>query len=93
MQTRREVVTRFAAFEDSALLARLRRLERSEVDLQERIQNRIRQAELEGRWVPSDPMYQRLASVLKQVRSELRETEQEHLRRTSRSGGQELAAA
>jgi hypothetical protein len=93
MQTRREVVTRFAAFEDSALLARLRRLQRSEVDLQERIQNRIRQAELEGRWVPSDPMYQRLASVLKQVRSELRETEQEHLRRTSRSDAEELAAA
>jgi hypothetical protein len=92
MQTRREVVTRFAAFEDSALLARLRRLERTEVDLQERIQDRIREAELEGRWVPSDPMYQRLASVLKQVRSELRETEQEHLRRRSRSDAEELAA-
>jgi hypothetical protein len=92
MQTRREVVTRFAAFEDPALLARLRRLERTEVDLQERIQNRIGEAELEGRWVPSDPMYQRLASVLKQVRSELRETEQEHLRRTSRSDAEELAA-
>jgi len=86
-------VTRFAAFEDSALLARLRRLERAEVDLQERIQDRIRQAELEGRWVPSDPMYQRLASVLKQVRSELRETEQEHLRRTSRSDAEEPVAA
>ena len=85
-------MTRFAAFEDSALLARLRRLERTEVDLHERIQNRIRQAELEGRWVPSDPMYQRLASVLKQVRSELRETEHEHLRRTTRSGAKEPAA-
>jgi hypothetical protein len=84
-------VTRFAAFEDSALLARLRRLERTEVDLHERIQNRIRQAELEGRWIPSDPMYQRLASVLKQVRSELRETHREHLRRTNRS--EELAPA
>jgi hypothetical protein len=92
MQTRREVMTRFAAFEDSALLARLRRLERTEVDLQERIQDRIRQAELDGRWVPSDPMYQRLASVLKQVRSELRETEQAYLRRTSGSDAEALAA-
>jgi hypothetical protein len=37
-------------------------------------------------------MYQRLASVLKQVRSELRETEDEHLRRTNRSAAEELAA-
>jgi uncharacterized membrane protein YccC len=85
-------VTRFAAFENSALVGRLRRLERSEVDLQERIQNRIRQAELEGRWVASDPMYQRLASVLKQVRSDLRETQDEHLKRTNRSAAEELAA-
>ena len=84
---------RFAAFEDSALLARLERLARAEVDLQERIQNRVRQAELEGRWVPSDPIYQRLASTLKQVRSELQDTEQEHLRRTRGPAAPELAPA
>ena len=85
-------MTRFAAFENSALLARLRRLERTEVDLQARIQDRIREAQLEGRWVSSDPMYQRLASVLKQVRAELRETDQEHVKRTSRADSEELAA-
>ena len=84
---------RFAAFEDSALLARLTRLARTEVDLQERIETRIRQAELEGRWVPSDPMYQRLASALKQVRSELRDAEQEHLTRMSTSAAGVFAPA
>ena len=83
---------RFAAFEDSALVARLTRLARTEVDLQERLQARIQQAELEGRWVPSDPIYQRLASVLKQVRSELRETEQEHLTRMSTAASGVFAA-
>lgn len=84
---------RFAAFEDSALLARLTRLARTEVDLQERIQARIRQAGLEGRWVPSDPIYQGLASALRQVRSELRDTEQEHLTRMSTSAAGVFAAA
>ena len=84
---------RFSAFEDSALLARLTRLARTEVDLQERLQTRIRQADVEGRWVPSDPMYQRLASALKQVRSELRETELEHLTRMSTSSAGVFAPA
>ena len=84
---------RFAGFEDSALLARLTRLARTEVDLQERIEARTRQAELEGRWVPSDPMYQRLASALKQVRSELQETEQEHVTRMSTSAAGVFTAA
>ena len=83
---------RFAAFDDRALLARLRRLARTEVDLQARIQDRVREADTQGRWVPSDPMYQRLASVLKQVRSELRETEQEQRKRTNGSPAGELAA-
>jgi hypothetical protein len=85
-------VKRFAGFEDSALLARLTRLARTEVDLQERIETRVRQAELERRWVPSDPMYQRLASALKQVRSELQEVEQEHLTRMSTSAAGVFAA-
>ena len=84
---------RFAAFEDSALLARLTRLARTEVDLQERIETRVRQAELDGRWVPSDPMYQRLASALKQVRSELRDAEQEHLTRMGISSAGVFAPA
>ena len=84
---------RFAAFEDSALVARLARLARTEVDLQERLQARIQQAELEGRWVPSDPIYQRLSSTLRQVRSELQETEQEHLTRMSTSAAGVFASA
>ena len=83
---------RFAGFEDSAVLARLTRLARTEIDLQERLEARVRQAELEGRWVPSDPIYQRLASALKQVRSELRDTEQEHLTRMSASAAGVSAA-
>ena len=84
---------RFAGFEDSALLARLTRLARTEVDLQERVEARIRQAQSEGRWVPSDPMYQRLASALRQVRSELQETQQEHLTRMGASASGVFAPA
>ncbi len=83
---------RFAAFEDSALMARLQRLARTEIDLQERIQTRIREAELERRWVSSDPAYQRLAAALKQVRNELRDTEQEHLTRMGTSAAGVFAA-
>lgn len=88
-----EAVKRFAGFEDSALLARLKRLARTEVDLQECIQVRIQQAELEGRCVPSDPIYQRLASALEQVRSELRDTEDAHLTRMRTSAAGVFAAA
>jgi hypothetical protein len=73
---------RFAAFEDAAVKARLGRLRRAEEDQQERIEARKVHAEAEGRWVPSDPMYQRLVSVLRQVRNDLRDTEKEHSRRT-----------
>jgi hypothetical protein len=83
---------RFAAFEDSALQARVKRLQRAEFDLKERLQTRGVQAEAEGRWVPSDPMYQRLSSVLRQVRSDLLDTEREHLRRTAVSAKKRLAA-
>lgn len=72
---------RFAAFEDSALQGRLKRLRRAETDLQERVQARIVQAEAEGRWVPSDPMYQRLSSLLRQVRRDLHDAQHEHARR------------
>ncbi len=85
-------MTRLAAFEDSALLVRLRRLGRAELDLQDRIQTRIRQAELDGFWVSSDPIYRRLAATLRQVRNGLRDTEQEQLRRAIPSASDELAA-
>lgn len=82
----------FAAFADSALQARLKRLQRAEFDLKERLQTRGIQAEAEGRWVPSDPMYQRLSSVLRQVRSDLLDIESEHLRRTAVSAKKRLPA-
>lgn len=85
-------MNRFAEFEDLALMGRLQRLARAEIDLEERIRSRIREAELERRWVSSDPAYQRLAAVLKQVRSELRDTEQEHLTRMSTSAAGVFAA-
>jgi hypothetical protein len=83
---------RFAAFEDSALQARLKRHQRAELELKERLQARVIQAEAEGRWVPSDPIYQRLSSVLRQVRKDLLDTEREHLRRTAGSAEKRLAA-
>ena len=83
---------RFAAFENAALTARLGRLRRAEADLQERMEARRIQAAAEGRWVPSDPLYQRLASVLRQVRDDLRETEQEHSRREASRNQGKLAA-
>jgi hypothetical protein len=83
---------RFAAFEDSALQARLARLERAEADLDERIRRRIEQAEAEARWAPSDPVYQRLVSVLRKVRAELRETQAEQSRRTQAPAADAVAA-
>jgi hypothetical protein len=72
---------RFSAFEDTALLHRIRRLERAEQDLQQRTTARVSQIETEGHWLRSDPQYQRLSSVLKKVREDLRDTEKEILRR------------
>ncbi len=83
---------RFAAFDDAALRARVGRLRRAEVDLQQRIEARRAQAEAEGRWVPSDPMYQRLASVLRQVRNDLLDTDNEHSRRAAMRERGRLAA-
>ena len=84
---------RFAAFEDTAVKARLGRLRRAERDLQKRIEARKAQAEAEGRWVPSDPIYQRLASVLRGVRRDLGETGTEHSRRTASRERTGLVAA
>jgi hypothetical protein len=72
---------RFTAFEDAALTGRLERLDRAESDLQQRIAKRVSQLEAEGRWIRSDPMFQQLSATLKRVRDDMRETEQELLRR------------
>jgi hypothetical protein len=72
---------RFTAFADAALTGRLERLDRAESDLQQRIAKRVSQLEAEGRWIRSDPMFQQLSAVLKRVRDDMRETEQEILRR------------
>jgi hypothetical protein len=74
-------MNRFSAFEDTALLHRIERLERAEQDLQQRTMARVAQVEAEGRWLRSDPQYQRLSSVLKKVREDLRDTEKEISRR------------
>jgi hypothetical protein len=76
-------MNRFSAFEDAALLHRRERLERAEHDLQQRTAARVLQVEAEGRWLRSDPQYQRLSSVLKKVREDLRDTEKEILRRNA----------
>ena len=82
---------RFAAFEDAALLGRLERLDRAERDLQQRLANRISQLEAQGRWARSDPLFQQLSSTLKKVRDDMRETEEELLRRGSRSAAKKAA--
>ena len=81
---------RFAGFEDAALLGRLERLDRAETDLQKRVAARISQVDAEGRWLRSDPLFQQLSSALKRVRLDMREAEQELLRRGSISAVREV---
>ena len=81
---------RLSAFDDAALLHRIDRLERAEHDLQQEMIARISRAEAEGQWVRSDAQYQHLPSVLKKVRDDLLDTENEFLRRGTH--GLELAA-
>ena len=83
---------RFAGFEDGALHARAERLRRAELDLDERVRDRVAQAQSQGRWVPTDPLYQRLSAVLKQVRSDLADTENERARRSKAAGAKVLTA-
>lgn len=77
-------MNRLSAFEDAALLHRIKRLERAEQDLQQRVMARVSELEAEGRWPGSDPQSRHLLSVLKKVREDLRSTEDEFLRRRAR---------
>jgi len=74
-------MTRFVAFDDRALGLRVQRLKRGEVELQERIQTHVAQAQRAGHYVAADPAYQRLTAILRNVRQELDLTAQEQLRR------------
>ena len=76
---------RYDVFDDSALRARLKGLRKTKLDLQERTRARAARAESEGRWVPSDPMYQSLSFVLRGVSNDLRATEREHRKRMQMS--------
>ncbi|MCC7079842.1 MAG: hypothetical protein IT530_04155 [Burkholderiales bacterium] len=74
---------RFSAFEDGALLNRLKRLDRAEKDLQKKVTMRIWQLEADDRWVRTDPLFRQLSSTLAKVCNDMRETEAELLRRGS----------
>ena len=74
-------MNRFSAFEDAALLRRIERLERAEQDLQQRTMARIAQVDAQSRWLTSDSHYRHLSATLRKVRDDLRETNQELVRR------------
>jgi hypothetical protein len=74
-------MTRFRRFEDAALAGRVKRLQRSELDLQARLNEQIAEADRAGRWAPTDPRCRRLSALLKTVRTERQATEQERERR------------
>ena len=86
-------MNRFSAFEDAALLRRIERLERAEHDLQQRTIARIAQVDAEGCWLMSDSQHRHLASMLKKVRDDLRETNEELVRRKGSAIESRLAAA
>ena len=59
---------------------RIHRLERRENNVQRRAMARRSQLEAEGRWPGGDAQYLQLASVLQELRDNLRKTEDELLR-------------
>ena len=73
---------RFSAFEDGALRGRLKRLKRAELDLRDKVRQQIARLEAQDRWLRSDPLFQRLSSSLNEVWRNIRDTEQELLRRS-----------
>ena len=76
-------MSRLSGFENAALLQRIKRLEGAERNLHQRAMLRASRAEAEGRWPGTDPEYRHLSSVLKKVRQDLRDTEDEYLRRSA----------
>ena len=82
---------RLERYEDAALFDRLERLDRAEVDLQKRVAARMSQLRTEDRWIPSDPLFQQLSSVLKRIRDDMRETEEELLLRGRISAARKVA--
>ena len=84
-------VKRLERYEDAALFDRLERLDRAEVDLQKRVAARMSQLDAEDRWVRSDPLFQQLSSVLKRIREDMRETEEELLLRGRISAARKVA--
>ena len=87
----RSIVKRFEKFEDAALFDRLENLDRAEVDLQKRVAARMSQLRVEDRWVPSDPLFQQLSGVLKRIRDDMREAEEEVLLRGRISAARKAA--
>lgn len=82
---------RFSAFEDDALKARVERLAKAKEDLRQRITMRTAQALIEQRWLRSDPLYQHLSSVLRNVDTNLHDANQELLRRGGASATDDFA--
>jgi hypothetical protein len=80
-------MTRLRRFDDRALAGRVKRLRRSEGDLQARLQASIGEAERAGRWPATDTACKHFSGLLRKVRLDLRDAENEQARRrTSRAG-------
>ena len=65
---------RFAAFETSALTARLARLTRTEEDLRTRIAARVTEVEERGGWIATDALHQHLTGILSTGRMSIEDT-------------------
>jgi hypothetical protein len=83
----------FETLEATDLESRIVRLRREERDLSGRVARQLAWLENGGRWYQSDPLYQRLSSVLNTVRQDLLDAENEALRRASASTPSSLPAA
>ena len=75
----------FRMLEATDLESRIARLRWELRDLTERVAKQVAGLESADRWYRSDPLYQRLSSVLKSVRRDLQDAENEALRRVSTS--------
>jgi len=67
--------------EHRALQNRAARLKLEEQDFTKRVARQMAALKAENRWHKSDPMYQRLSSVLAGIQKDLRNAEHELLRR------------